>query len=90
MAKREIGRLALREEGDFWNAYWAPRTDTMEGALLLGSIRLSVVKPNAEVYDLFVETMRKAFSGVVADITGHEPTWSDPRGAPETERSGRA
>ena len=34
----EIGRLAMRHEGNFWNAYFA-LPDTMEGAIPLGQSR---------------------------------------------------
>ncbi len=36
-------RLALRQEGAFWNAYLA-QADTMVGAKLIGSIVLGAVK----------------------------------------------
>jgi hypothetical protein len=35
----QIGRLALREEGEWWNAYYYAMPGTMDGALHLGSIR---------------------------------------------------
>ena len=37
--KIEAGRLALREDGEFWVAYFAP-LDSMEGAMPLASIGL--------------------------------------------------
>ena len=40
---REIGRLALRAEGEWWNAYYA-MPDTMDRAIHLGSIRLSAAE----------------------------------------------
>jgi hypothetical protein len=39
----QVGRLAFREEGEYWNAYFAAE-HTMDGALLLGSIRLGVAR----------------------------------------------
>lgn len=41
----QIGRLALRVEGDNWNAYYA-QTGTMDGAIFLGSIRMGLVATN--------------------------------------------
>ena len=41
--KQQVGRLAMRVEGDFWRAYYA-MPGTMEGALLLGSIAMGAVQ----------------------------------------------
>jgi|HubBroStandDraft_6_1064221.scaffolds.fasta_scaffold00530_44 hypothetical protein len=84
--KMEVGRLALRHEGEWWNAYWARSQLSMDGAVLLGSIRMSVAK--GPVKDAFIGTMTLAFGNMVKDVTGQDPTWSEPRIAPESERSG--
>ena len=55
---REIGRLALRHEGNFWNAYYA-LPGTMEGALFLGSIAMAFVVENTERKELFMAMMRE-------------------------------
>ena len=85
----DLGRLALRQEGEFWNAYWAPQS-TMAGAILLGAIRLSLVPPGSETHRGFRALMQSAFDAIVEEKTGQTPTWSEPQIAPEAERSGSA
>jgi hypothetical protein len=87
MAETEVGRLALRVEGDWWRAYWAPHQYDFDGAVLLGSIRMSLTK--GAVKEHFIKVMCEAFNVVVKDTTGQEPTWGEPHSAPENERSGR-
>jgi hypothetical protein len=84
----DIGRLALREEGDFWNAYWAPHIDSMEGSVLIGCIRLNVVK--GKIHEDFIELMKNSFEVITEETIGQTPTWSKPRTAPENERGGNA
>jgi len=88
MTKQLFGRLALRAEGDSWNAYYA-LTDTMEGALFLGSIKLRFVQ-NKKRKALFMELMRESVGDILKEITGERPEWPEPHGqpAPEHERSG--
>ena len=82
-------RLALRHEGDFWNAY-AALPDTMDGAVLLGSIVIGAVSGDEgqarkrAFMDLMVKTMA---IGIEA-ATGHIPAWGMPEAAPEHERAG--
>lgn len=84
----EIGRLAFRHEGEWWNAYWSPDQHTMDRAVLLGTIRMSVVEGKPEIRNGFVDLMRLAFAGFIAEITGQTPTWQGEKPAPESERSG--
>lgn len=63
--------------------------DTMEDALLLGSIRLAFVEKQPRKQE-FMRLMRNAVADFMRDATGHEVTWGDPERAPERERSGRA
>lgn len=86
--KVEVGRLALRHEGEWWNAYWARSLHSMDGAVLMGSIRMSLAHGAAK--DAFVSTMTLAFDQIVHEIVGQSPTWSAPRPGPENERSGHA
>lgn len=88
MSNREVGRLALRVEGEFWNAYYAP-VGTMEGAVLLGSIRLALVAEDGEAKALFLKTMTLILARSVRKATGLSPTWKT-TAAPESERSGNA
>lgn len=86
---QQIGRLAMREEGDNWNAYYA-MPHTMDGALLLGSIRMAIaIRPDRK--EAFMALMRDAVADIIEERTGVRPTWPDgPRRAPEHERSGHA
>ena len=83
------GRLALRVEGSMWVAYYA-MPDTMDGAIILGSIHMRVVE-NPERKAAFMALMRDALADIIESILGERPTWPEPEGhrAPEHERSGR-
>ena len=85
----QVGRIALRQEGEFWTAYYA-QTDTMDGAILLGSIRLSTVLESPERKEAFINLMRSIVSEILEGATGLVPTWKDPTGAPEHERAGHS
>jgi hypothetical protein len=87
----KAGRLALREEGDFWNAYYAP-PDTLHGALLLGSIRMQLICEHPRRKAMFMALIRDAVGDAIKHVTGDRPEWPDPEGepAPERERSGNA
>jgi hypothetical protein len=84
----DIGRLAFRHEGEFWNAYWAPNLNNMDGILLIGSIRMATV--NGMVREDFMTLMTNAFDVIVKDSLGKTPTWNKPKPAPENERGGNA
>ena len=85
----QIGRLALRVEGDNWNAYYA-MPHTMDGAVALSSIKMAIVaKP--ELKQAFMDLMRAAVSNIIEERIGVKPEWPhDPQRAPEHERAGRA
>lgn len=88
-ATREpIGRLALRHEGEMWNAYYA-EVGTMEDAILLGSIRIDFVI--VEAFKVrFMTLMQNLVGELVRNATGHTPTWGPPEAGPESERAGHA
>ena len=50
----KIGRLALRHEGDSWNAYYA-LPDTMNDAIPIASIKMAFVAGNEERKDAFMK-----------------------------------
>lgn len=83
----QIGRLALRHEGENWNAYYA-LPDTMESPVFLGSIRMGAVANSPQRKQAFIDLMRDVVSDLVEDATGIRPTWNEPQVAPEHERSG--
>jgi hypothetical protein len=81
---QQAGRLALRQEGDKWVAYYA-LPDTMDDALWLGSIRMSIV--GSPVYrEMFMLMMRHAVSEILADANHPEIHWGGEQSAPEHER----
>lgn len=89
MSDVQIGRLALRVEGDTWRAYYA-MPETMAGALVLGSIAMRFVMDPVR-RDQFIAIMREAVADLIEEKTGTRPTWPDgPQRAPEHERSGSA
>jgi hypothetical protein len=85
---KEVGRLAMRQEGEWWNAYYA-KPNTMMGALMLGSIRMRFVLV-PERKNAFLDLMREAVGDIIEEATGERPSWSGERSAPEIERAGNA
>jgi len=89
MDQTKIGRLAMRHEGENWNAYYA-MPNTMDGAIPLGSIKMRFVQ-SQERRDAFMGLMKEAVSDLLQELTGSRPTWPDgAQPAPERERSGHA
>lgn len=85
---KDIGRLALRHEGNFWNAYYA-MPDTMKGAIFIGSIAIRFVGDNKKRKRAFMLLMQEAVSDIIEEATGARPEWPHgPQSAPESERSG--
>jgi hypothetical protein len=88
-AQQQVGRLAMREEGDTWVAYYA-MPGTMDGALVLGSIKMAIAA-NADRKQEFMALMKEAVADLIESQCGHRPVWPEPpQAAPEHERSGRA
>lgn len=85
----QVGRLALRHEGDLWNAYYA-LPGTMEGAIFLGSIRMAAVVASPARKQAFMDLMRDVVTDVIQEKTGLRPTWGGPETAPEHEIGGSA
>ena len=83
----QIGRLAMRQEGDYWNAYFA-QSDTMEGSILLGSLHMGCAMADIQVKDGFMEVMRQAAGNIISNATGITPGWSGVEDAPEHEKAG--
>lgn len=85
----QVGRLALRVEGDVWVAYYA-LPDSMKDPVFLGSIRMGAVVGNEERKQAFMRMMMDIVSDILEDETGTRPLWPNaPQPAPEHERSGR-
>ena len=86
---KQIGRLAMRHEGDNWNAYYA-LPDNMAEPIFLGSIRMGAITGNQERKQAFMQMMRDIVSDIIEAETGVRPTWGGPTTAPEHEKSGAA
>lgn len=84
----EVGRLALRQEGQWWHAYYA-FPDTMADANLLGSIRMTAVA-NPERKAAFMGLMQDVVSDLIESAAGVRPDWNEPQRAPEHERGGHS
>ena len=85
----QVGRLAMRHEGENWNAYYA-LPDSMEAPVFLGSICMGAITANAQRKQAFMDMMRDIVSDLIEAKTGVRPTWGGPHSAPEHERSGAA
>jgi hypothetical protein len=83
------GRLAMRQEGEWWNAYYV-MNDTMSGALHLGSINMRLVIDNEERKEMFLEFMRNIGASIINEVTGQIPEWTEATLAPDHERGGNA
>lgn len=86
---QQVGRLALRREGKYWNAYYAAE-NTMDGAILLGSILMSVVERDKPMKEAFMGLMRSTVSLAFEGSLGRMPEWKEPQRAPENERAGHS
>lgn len=86
---QQIGRLAMREEGDNWNAYYA-LPDTMDEAIFLGSIRMGAIVSNADRKNAFMAMMRDVVADIIQEKTGVRPIWNSARPAPEHEKAGHS
>jgi hypothetical protein len=82
-------RLALREEGNSWNAYMA-LTDTMEGAKLIGSIAAGAIHKDPEIKNDFMDLMKRVLALAIKETTGEAPDFWRTGPAPESERGGNA
>lgn len=82
--QQPIGRLAMRQEGDYWNAYYAlPAGHSESQKILIGSIRMAAVIGDEERKERFIDMMRDFISGILEKETGKRPLWRDPDPAPE-------
>lgn len=85
--RREVGRLALRHEGLLWVAYYAPRQDSMIGAVYIGSVLMSAVADRGERKTAFMKLMQEIVGDFIEKAAGVRPDWNAPHAAPEGERS---
>lgn len=79
-----MGRLAMREEGEDWKAYYA-LPDTMTDAIFLGSIKMRFVTV-ASRKKAFMDLMREAVSDLIEEKVGIRPVWGGEKPAPFWEK----
>ena len=84
----KVGRVAFREEGQWWVAYYA-KTENMEDAFVLGTLHMGLAE-RPSVKAKFIGTMREAVSDIIREATGVTPAWENPVTAPEHERTKKA
>lgn len=90
MSIQKVGRIALREEGINWNAYYA-LSDTLADAIFLGSIARRFIVDNPARRATFIKLMQEGVSDLIFESTGMRAAWPDGiQPAPEHERSGNA
>jgi len=82
-------RLAMRQEGNFWNAYLA-LPDTMENAKLIGSIMMGAIARDPKIKKDFMKLMQRVLGNAIKDTTGEKPKDWVINPAPESERSGHS
>lgn len=81
----QVGRIAFREEGDYWNAYFAAQ-DSMQDAVLLGSLRMNAAHV-PELKQQFIDLMKAVFSQACRETIGRAPAWFRETPAPDSERT---
>ncbi len=82
-----VGRLAMRQEGEMWVAYYA-HPKTMEVAVVIGSIVMAAVDTNPTRKEAFMSMMWEIVADTIEGATGIRPKRID-RPAPEHERGVR-
>lgn len=85
----QVGRVAFRVEGQYYNAYWALR-DTMEGAIHIASVKIAPLRCNDALRTQFVELVQNIVSDAFDKTMGARPSAWTKESAPEHERSGNA
>lgn len=81
-------RLAIRGEGAHVNAYLA-QADSMEGAMLLGSMKRKVCERFPDIFNEWKALMARVVSRTAHEVLGVEPRMIE-EPAPIHERAGRA
>ena len=70
-----------------WNCYLA-HPGTMDEAIFMGSLRMSVVGEHPDIKQAFMEVMMDTLRVTIRDVLGQEPSDMVVEDAPEHERSG--
>lgn len=81
-------RLAIREEGEWVNAYLA-HVGTMDGSILIGSILKGIVEKDTRLWEQWKSVMTAALQMGIEEISGMVPEMVE-QAAPPHERAGNA
>ena len=85
--KRLDMRLAFREEGEFVNCYFVPSLGSMKDAILMASMRATLLRRHAGEFDVFKETMTRILQTILEKFPGATVGgWTESPG-PENERT---
>jgi len=80
-----IGRLAMREEGSYWVAYYALE-GTMRDAIKLGMVHMAFINHDPAREAQFMDMMKHAVADIIEEKFGVRPVWPDaPKPAPDHE-----
>jgi hypothetical protein len=82
-------KLALRQEGYWWVAYF-DQLKSGEDRVEIGRILMGVAQQEPAIKAKFIELNQMILEGVLKRIGIAAPFWNDPEPAPENERSGNA
>jgi hypothetical protein len=83
--RTQIGRLAVREIRDEVRFFYA-MPDTMKGALLLGTVKASILRREPLRFEVLLALFRGAVADFIEDASGQRPTLNEPEIAPAHER----
>lgn len=95
---KQIGRIAIRQEGLWWNAYYRlpHEEETKNGAdaedaapILLGSIRFSAIRDNVGRRQAFIKIMREIVDDLLEELFGTRAHWPGPTPAPNEDKPPR-
>lgn len=68
LKQHAVGRLAMRQEGKIWQAYWADQ-DTVQGAIPIANILISLVSTE-ESKQAFIECLTRCLQPKIEDSVG--------------------
>jgi len=74
MTHQPIGRLAMREEGSYWVAYYALE-GTMRGSIKLGMVHMGFIKRDPARKAQFMDMMKHAVADIIEEKVGARPIW---------------
>ena len=64
-----VGRLALRIEGEYWNAYYA-LPDSTEKSILLGSVMIAAIVDDEPLKNTFIALMKTIVNNIIRETVG--------------------